>query len=157
MLAREGKSFRKGTSARIIPPAENIAIERDQFYASILNAFPDGHLDEQLVLNFDQTFQLFNPNRGFTWEKRGAARVQLTISKDGFTFCPVVSLVSVVGAQLIFAGSTSGVFPTVSPGSFLKYLCTHNHWSNEQTTLALWKEIIAPHIAARRCSSGLGE
>ena len=94
--------------------------------------------------------QLYNPTRGYTWEKKGSSRVQLRDSKDGFTFLPVVSAAGMVGAQLIFDGKTSAALPSVAPGSMLHYEQTSNHWSDEGTTVKLFNSIVFPHIAKRR-------
>lgn len=75
-------------------------------------------------------------------------------SKDGFTCLPVVSADGVIGAQLIFDETTAAALPTVHPGPYLKFLHTKNHWSNETTTLTLFKDIILPHIAMRRAELG---
>lgn len=151
---REGLSYRKRSSSRVIPPAEELADARDKFYSDLAACFPDQDVDRQLVINFDQTFHCYNPNRGFTWEKKGAPRVQLTHSKDGFTLLPVVHMSGVVGAQMIFDGSTSASLPTVTPGQYLHFRQTSNHWSNESTTIDLFKTVILPHIAARRAALG---
>lgn len=151
---REGLSYRKRTSSRVIPPVEEVADARDKFYSNIAGCFPDQVIDRELVVNFDQTFHCYNPNRGFTWEKKGAQRVQLSHSKDGFTLLPVVHMSGVVGAQMIFDGSTSASLPAVAPGRYLHFTQTSNHWSNESTTLDLFKTVILPHIAARRAALG---
>ena len=154
LLQRAGKSFRKRTSTRIIPPDDVVAEARDSFYKNISDCFTDGPPDEGLVINFDQTFQLYNPNRGYTWEKKAASRVQLTDSREGFTFLPVVSMLGVLGAQLIFGGSTAAVLPSISAGPLLRFECTPSHWSDENTTISLWNNIILPYIARRRAVLG---
>ena len=154
MLAAEGKSFRKRTSSRIIPPADVLAGDRDQFYDNLRACFPDDEVDLELLLNYDQTMQLYSPNRGYTWEKKGADRVQLRMDKEGFTLLPVVSAVSMIGAQLIFSGSTKVSLPAIAPGPLLQYCQTENHWSNEDTTVDLFKKIIFPHISRRRAAIG---
>ena len=150
LLAEQGLSFRKRTSSRIIPPSEDVVNARDIFFANIAGCFPGQEVDPHLVINFDQTFHLYSPTRGYTWEKKGADRVQLAQNKDGFTLTPVVSIAGVVGAQLIFSGSTATSLPRVAPGPLLQFTQTSNHWSNEATTTQLWNSIILPHVAARR-------
>ena len=154
MLTAAGKSFRKGTTSRILPPQEALEGARDKFYGDLRDAFPEQTVALDMVLNFDQTMQLYSPNRGYTWEKRGADRVQIKSSKDGFTLLPVVSAVGVVGAQMIFGGTTPAVFPRLDPGPHLRYACTTSHWSDEQTTVALWRDIILPYVAAKRLNMG---
>jgi len=149
-LAASGMSWRKKSSSRILPPIAELAESRDDFYKSLHDCFPGVVVDRHLVINFDQTFHQYNPTRGYTWEKKGSGRVQLTDSKDGFTLLPVISVAGVVGAQMIFPGTTSLSFPSVPPGPLLRYTHTNNHWSNEKTTIELFKTIIFPHIAARR-------
>ena len=151
LLAAAGKSYRKGTSSRVVPPVEDLENARDQFYRDIRDAFPHELPTLDMILNFDQTFQLYNPNRGYTWEKRGADRVPLRQSKDGFTLLPVISVSGVVGTQMIFGGLTEAVYPRVDPGPVLHYCHTESHWSNAQTTVALWQKIILPYV---RGSSG---
>ena len=146
-LDKEDMSYRKRTSKRVLPPSADLENTRDTFYDNIAKNFADGPPPPELVLNFDQTFQLYNPNRGYTWEKKGSDRVQLTESRDGFTLVPVCSMTKLVGAQLIFGGTTSAVLPAVEPGSLLLYNYNATHWSNESTTLQLWKKIILPYIA----------
>ena len=107
-------------------------------------------VSRNMLLNFDQTMHLYDPSRGFTWEKKGSTRVQIAESKDGFTLLPVVSMEGFVGAQLIFGGTTERVFPDVPRGSFLHYLATNSHWSNEDTTIKLWRDIIHPYIIQQR-------
>ena len=80
--------------------------------------------------------------------------MQLKSNKDGFTLLPVVSVAGVVGAQLIFDGSTATSLPSATPGPLLRFTQTHNHWSNTETTVDLFKTIIFPHIAARRAQLG---
>lgn len=154
LLKRSGKSFRKRTSTRIIPPDDDVAKARDEFYKNLRDCFPDDPPDKGLVINFDQTFHLYNPNRGYTWEKKAANRVQLTESRDGFTLVPVVSMMGMVGAQLIFGGTTPAVFPSISAGPWLRFEHTASHWSDEGTTLALWRTIILPYVARRRAAIG---
>ena len=149
-LSEQGLSFRKRSSSRIIPPSEDVVNARDTFFANTAGCFPGQAVDTHLVINFDQTFHLYSPTRGYTWEKKGADRVQLAQNKDGFTLTPVVSMAGVVGAQLIFSGSTSTSLPRVTPGPLLHFTQTSNHWSNEATTLQLWRNVIFPHVAARR-------
>lgn len=154
LLASAGKTFRKGTSSRVVPPVSDLADARDKFYADIREAFPDQLPTADMVINYDQTFHLYNPNRGYTWEKRGADRVPLRKNKDGFTLLPAISATQVIGAQMIFGGGTSAVHPRVDPGPLLRYYHTDSHWSDERTTLALWQDIILPYVAAQRVSSG---
>lgn len=150
LLAAEDLTYRKKTSSRIIPPEATLVEARDDFYKDLRSCFPEDVLDPSLLINFDQTHHLYNPSRGFTWAKRGATRVQVTDSKEGFTLVPVVSATGIIGAQLIFPGSTATALPSVDPGAVLHYTQTATHWSNEQTTLRLMKDIIFPHVAARR-------
>ena len=152
-LARSDMSYRKKTTSRIIPPDDKVADARDSFYRQLKDCFDDA-VDQDLVLNFDQTFHSYSPSRGFTWEKRGADRVQVADSKEGFTLLPVVSINGVVAAQMIFPGSTATSLPSVQPGPLLHYLQTTSHWSNEETTLELFRKIIFPHIRKRRAELG---
>lgn len=154
IMAEAGMSYRKKTSSRIIPPDNTVADARNKFYRDIKSCFVDRSIDLHLLLNFDQTFHQFSPTRGFTWEKKGADRVQVKESKDGFTLLPVVSAAGMVGAQMIFGGTTTASLPTVASGSQLRYMQTANHWSNEETTLALFRNIIFPHVASRRAALG---
>lgn len=154
ILARTDRSYRKRTSTRIIPPPSEVEAARDIFYDSINDFCADGSPHPELVINFDQTFHLYDPSRGFTWEKKSSSRVQLKQNRDGFTFVPVVSAAGVVGAQFIFGGTTSSVYPRVAPGPMLSFTCNENHWSNEQTTIDLWKKIILPYIAKTRTALG---
>ena len=154
LLSKCNMSWRARSSTRIIPPSEVVATARNDFYQSISESFPDDVIDKSLLLNFDQTFQFYTPGRGYTWEKKGADRVQLKSEKDGFTLLPVVSSVGVVGAQMIFGGKSSNVFPRVDPGSLLHFTHSLNHWSNEDTTVQLWRKIILPYIATRRAALG---
>ena len=142
-LDRADMSYRKKTSSRVIPPADDVADARDTFYKEITTAFADGMPVPELVLNFDQTFHLYHPTRGYIWEKKGS-RVQIKDRRDGFTLLPVISAVAPVGAQMIFHGTTSAVVPSVPPDSVLQYQFNDSHWSNEITTLALWRGIIIP-------------
>ena len=152
LLASSDRAWRKKSSSRIVPPVERLADTCSAFFSEISAVTEHCTLTPELVLNFDQTMHLYHPSRGFTWEKKGSTRVQVAESKDGFTFLPVVSMAGVVGAQLIFAGTTSAVFPNVPPGSVLHYAATPSHWSNEQTTLDLWRSIIIPYINRQRVS-----
>lgn len=154
LLAAAGKSYRKGTSSRVVPPVEDLENARDQFYKDVRDAFPNELPTLDMILNFDQTFHLYNPNRGFTWEKRGADRVPLRQSKEGFTLLPVISVMGIVGAQMIFGGLTEAVFPRVDPGPLLHFCHTESHWSNTQTTVALWQKVILPYVRARRAAAG---
>lgn len=150
LLAKDDQSYRKKSSSRILPPEDDLSKERDSFFSRVRDCFPGQELDEHLIINFDQTMQSYNPVRGFTWEKKGAKRVQVVESKEGFTLLPVVSAGGVIGAQLIFSGSTAASLPAVPPGPLLRYAQTENHWSNENTTISLFRSIILPHIASRR-------
>lgn len=154
ILKGAGMSNRKKTTTRVLPPEADIADARDKFFASLRDCFDGEEIDKHLLLNYDQTFHRYNPSRGFTWEKKGADRVQLLDSKDGFTLLPVISPAGVVGAQLIFDGTTTASLPRIAPGPLLKYTQTVNHWSNEKTTIDLFNQIIWPHIAARRAALG---
>ena len=154
LLTAEGKTFRKRTSSRVLPPCSELADKRDAFYENIRTCFPGEVLDRELILNFDQTMQLYSPTRGYTWEKKGSDRVQLKENRDGFTLLPVVSTVSMVGAQLIFSGSSSVSLPNTAPGPLLRYAQTDSHWSTERTTIDLFNHIILPHIARRRVQLG---
>jgi len=154
LLARDDKTFRKKTSSKVIPPADTLAQARDQFYAKLRDCFPGQILDRHLVLNYDETFHAFKPTRGFTWEKKGAARVQVTDSKDGFTLLPVISVSGFIGAQMIFGGSTAASLPSIPPGPHLRYAQSKSHWSNGDTIIELFKTVIFPHIAARRAALG---
>ena len=134
-----------------MPPDAAVVSARDKFYVDLSEAFPGQVVDKSLLINFDQTFHLFNPSRGHTWEKKGANRVQVRDSKDGFTLCIVVSAVGMIGAQMILGNK---VYPNIDPQPVLRFLHNPKHWSNEQTTIALWNDIILPHIAARRAALG---
>lgn len=150
MLSREDMSYRKRSSKRIMPPDADLRVTRDDFYDEIAENFSDGPPPPELVLNFDQTFHLYDPTHGFTWEKRGSPRVQLKENRDGFTLVPVVSMTNVIGAQMIFGGTTAAVLPGVRPGDKLIYNYNSTHWSNESTTIQLWEKVIAPYIAKQR-------
>ncbi len=78
-----------------MPASGTIAEAKDTFY----NDLRGSPVQPGLVINCEQTFHLYNPTRGFTWEKRGSPRVQLLEGKDGFTLVPVVSAAGVVGAD----------------------------------------------------------
>jgi len=97
---------------------------------------------------------LFHPTRGFTWEKRGAERVQIRDTKDGFTLLPVVCITGVIGAQLIYHGKTAAVVSSVASDGLLHYEYNEKHWSNEQTTINLWNKVILPYVAAQRVRLG---
>lgn len=153
-LRDDDMSYRKKTSSKIIPPADVVAASRDSFYKKIVDSFPNGFPVPALTINFDQTFLQYHPSRGYTWEKRGSDRVQLTQNKDGFTFLPVVSVEGVIGAQLIFGGTTAAVLPSVQPGALLQYHFNSSHWSTEETTLKLFQQMILPYIARQRVQLG---
>lgn len=150
-LKRAGKSYRKKTTSRVLPPDAAVASARDKFYADLNDAFPGQVVDRSLLINFDQTFHLYNPTRGHTWEKKGTDRVQVRDSKDGFTLCLVVSAAGMIGAQMIFGNK---VYPRIDPRPVIRFLHNAKHWSNEETTIALWKDIILPYVAARRAALG---
>ena len=154
VLSAAGYAPRKKSSSRVLPPDDAVADARDTFYAALQGCFPDDVVDRHLLINFDQTFQNYHPTRSFTWEKKGAIRVQVKESKDGFTLLPVVSAGGIVGAQMIFDGKTAGSLPTIPSGPLMKYTQTPTHWSTEATTLELFRTIILPHIAARRAALG---
>ena len=143
-------SYRKKTSSRVIPPITDVVDARDKFYADITDAFGGDFPVPEMVLNFDQTFHLYHPTRGYTWEKKGSNRVQIKDRRDGFTLLPVISAAAPVGAQMIFHGTTSAVVPSVPPDAVLQYQYNDTHWSNEETTLALWRGIILPYIHRQR-------
>lgn len=149
LLEKADMSYRKKNSSKIMPPPADVADARNKFYTDLTSAF-DEPVDERLVLNFDQTMQLFNPSRGYTWEKRSSPRVQIAGSKEGFTLLLVVAASGIVRAQLIFDGKTAASLPTIAPGALLHYEQTPNHWSNEATTLKMWNSVILPYIASRR-------
>jgi len=154
LLSQDDKSYRKKSSSRILPPEDELLDKRDAFFARVRDCFPGEEIDAHLIINYDQTMHAYNPTRGFTWEKKGSGRVQIAETKEGFTLLPVVSAGGMIGAQLIFPGSTAASLPTVQPGPLLQYAQTSNHWSNEETTLLLFRSIIIPHIAARRAQLG---
>ena len=88
MLSRSDESFRMGTSNKILPAVEDLEIARDRFYWALQDAVEDNGIPPpELVINFDQTFQKYHPNRGFTWEKKDTSCVQLKSTKDGYTIC----------------------------------------------------------------------
>lgn len=155
LLIADDQAYRKKSSSRILPPAAELEDTRDNFYKRVQECFPGEEVDAHLIVNFDQTFHAYSPTRGFTWEKKGSKRVQIADKKEGFTLLPVVTAAGMIGAQLIFSGSSAASLPTVPPGPFLRYTQTHNHWSNEQSTLDLFTTLILPHIAARRAVLGV--
>lgn len=154
MMAAEDLTYRKKTSSRILPPESSLQESRDAFYGKLSSCVGEEEVDPALVINFDQTAYLYNPSRGYTWAKRGAKRVQVAESKEGFTLVPVISAAGFIAAQMIFPGTTAVSLPTVDPGAVLQYEQTSSHWSNEATTIKLLKKIVFPHIAARRAATG---
>jgi hypothetical protein len=132
-----------------MPSDEHIAAMRDRLHGAIVSAFPAAKKPVLvLVLNFDQMFLLYDggTTRKRTYAKKGSKRVTLADPKDGFTCMVCISMEGVVGSQLIFGGKTSAVHPTVPPGKFLHYLHNITHWSNEETTLLLFEELIKPYV-----------
>ena len=62
ILEHEGKPWRKRTSSRMLPPIAEVIEAKDQFYGELRNI---PVVIPELDINFDQTFHLFNPTRGF--------------------------------------------------------------------------------------------
>jgi len=51
---------------------------------------------------------------------------------------------------MIFGGKTTKSEPKVAPGPKLTYTHNEKHWSNEDTTVQLFQQIILPYIEATR-------
>lgn len=131
-----------------MPPDADLCVTRDGFYDAIAKN-SDGPPPPELVMNFDQTFHLYDPTHNFTGEKRGSPRAQLKEKRDGFTFVPVVSMATRRWSSDDFWRCTATVLPSSPPGDLLMYNYNATHWSNESTTIQLWEVNYTLHCKAK--------
>ena len=107
----------------------------------------------QLVLNWDQTGVKLVPSSGWTMEKQGAKRVELSgaNNKQQITavFCGSMTG-EFLPLQVIYQGKTPRCHPRFRFP--LDWDITHSprHWSTEETMIQYINNIIVPHVAKTR-------
>ena len=96
------------------------------------------NIPDELIINVDQTLSKYMPTSSVTTAEKNSKHVHLKLAKTlSGDMLPL---------QMIYIGKTSCSLPAAKfPESFLlgfKKL----HWSNEEETLPLLKEVISPYI-----------
>lgn len=151
---RMGLSRRLGTTGR--PPVPKGIYDecRLEYLRNIHNKVKLHSIPPELILNADQTPSSYVSVGKVTMSTRGSKSVPIKglTDKRNITLTFVVSLSGqFLPVQIIYAGKTTASQPRgfVFPKGFL---VTQNpkHWSNEQETLKLIKEVINPYVIETR-------
>ena len=107
----------------------------------------------ELVINFDQTALNYVPISHWTMEEEGSKRVEV-VAKDDKRQITAVFAGSAVGdflpPQLIYEGKTDRCLPQYDFPEAWHITKTAKHWSNEQTMIDYFNEVILPYIKEKR-------
>ena len=137
VLQRMNLVKRKGTTKMKVL-SSNFERLKKQFLSDIHAVVAMEEIPRQLIINWDQTGIKYVPVANWTFEEKGAKRVEIT-GMDDKRQITVLLLCSMDGkllpTQVIYAGKTPACLPNCDypPEWYLTY--SENHWSNEQTMI----------------------
>jgi hypothetical protein len=107
------------------------------------------------IFNMDETGYIISKTSDTTFAERGIAdapvngyseREQVTVVE---TLCMNGKLLD---RQVIFAGTSSRVFPPPQPG--LHYAFSKSHWANADTVCLWFNDVLLPHLTSLRAEPG---
>ena len=161
LYRRIGFSCRTGTTTRPpVPKGLYDACKRD-YHTDIVDKRTKYNIPPELVVNADQTPSSYVSVGRRTMDMCGSRAVPIKglSDKRNITLTLVVTLSgSFLPFQIIYAGKTKASQPRdvkFPPGFCVTQ--NPNHWSNEEETLKLVREIINPYIVKKRIELKLPE
>lgn len=161
LYRRIGFTVRKGTTSR--PPVPRGLYDecRRAYLQNILDVIKKHSVPPELIINSDQTPSSYVSVGKLTMAAKNSKSVPITglTDKRNITLTFTVSLSGeFLPLQIIYGGKTKASL--LRGFKFPKGFClTQNpkHWSNEQETMKLIKEIINPYVVKTRNRLGLSE
>lgn len=162
-LARLGWSKRKGTTSKGQTPADFPEL-KERMLSQLEKAVTDHKVPPELVVNWDQTAVHYIPCGEWTMAETGSQNVNITGLDDKREITAVLAG-SVSGRflapQLIFDGKTERCHPHLPEGVAWPdgWDITHNpkHWSNEETMIQYFVNVLKPYKDSVVAELGLPE
>ena len=130
------------------------------FHKQISEAVQADNVPPELIINIDQTPLPFVLISKYTMNQKGEKAVPILGTADYRQITGTFSVTMsghFLPMQLIYQGKTDRCHPKYTFPSSFNVTHTPNHWSNEQTSIDLIKEILAPYLLKTREELGLIE
>ena len=126
----------------------------------IANTIFEHKIQEEMILNFDQTALGFTAPKKSTFTGKGVHSVPIANADDKRQITTTYS-VNIVGdflpEQLIYGGVTDKFYPKAKFPESFHITHSQNHWSNEDIVMEYLKKIIFPYIKSKRQALKLPE
>ena len=152
ILHRMNMVKRQGTTKAKVMPSDFEQL-KVQFLSDIRTMVMMEDIPGELIINWDQAGLKYVPVPDWTFEQKGAKRVEIVGLDDKRQITVLLSCTltgKLLPTQVIYGGKTPACLPKrASPGGW--YLCyTENHWSNEETMMAYLSKILLPYVVSTR-------
>ena len=148
---------RKATTAKSKHTPKDFASLKESFLDDVVATVTMEEIPMELILNWDQTGIKMVPSSGWTMDRQGAKRVEVSGVNDK-RMITAVFCGSLTGdflpLQLIYKGKTNRCHPRFQFPPDWHITQSPKHWSTEQTMVEYIKEIIIPYIESKRADVG---
>ena len=148
---------RKATTAKSKHTPKDFASLKESFLDDVVATVTMEEIPMELILNWDQTGIKMVPSSGWTMDRQGAKRVEVSGVNDK-RMITAVFCGSLTGdflpLQLIYKGKTNRCHPRFQFPPDWHITQSPKHWSTEQTMVEYIEEIIIPYIESKRADVG---
>ena len=148
---------RKATTAKSKHTPKDFASLKESFLDDVVATVTMENIPMELILNWDQTGIKMVPSSGWTMDRQGAKRVEVSGVNDK-RMITAVFCGSLTGdflpLQLIYKGKTNRCHPRFQFPPDWHITQSPKHWSTEQTMVEYIEEIIIPYIESKRADVG---
>ena len=148
---------RKATTAKSKHTPKDFASLKESFLDDVVATVTMEEIPMELILNWDQTGIKMVPSSGWTMDRQGAKRVEVSGVNDKrmiiAVFCGSLTG-DFLPLQLIYKGKTNRCHPRFQFPPDWHITQSPKHWSTEQTMVEYIEEIIIPYIESKRADVG---
>jgi len=152
LLQRMGLVKRKGTTkAKVLPP--DFEKLKKQFLSDIRTIVAMESIPKELIINWDQTGMKYVPVSDWTFEQKGAKRVEIAGLGDKRQITVLMSCAmdgKLLPTQVVYAGKTPACLPKIKYPENWHLTYSENHWSNEHTMMGYLHNILIPYVKVTR-------
>lgn len=152
LLQRMNMVKRKGSTKAKMMPADFDKLKA-QFLSDIRTIVSMEDIPAELIINWDQSSLKYVPTSNWTFEEKGMKRIEIAGLDDKRAITILLSCSmngKLLPTQVIYAEKTPACLPKV-PYPEGWYLCyTGNHWSNEDTMMGYFHNILLPYVNKTR-------
>ena len=150
LLQRMNLVKRKGTTKVKVFPS-NFEKLKKQFLLDVRTVVAMEEIPKELIINWDQTGMKYVPVSNWTFEEKGAKRVEIAGLDDKHQITVLLSCTmdgKLLPTQVIYAGKTPACLPKVQYPADWYLTYSENHWSNEHTMMGYLHNILIPYVNA---------